>query len=256
MDHSPPRLGCVKYINARPLIQGWTGPVIFDRPSTLCAQLAGGQLDLALVSSFEFLRNPIYRIVDDISIACDGPVYSVVLAFRGAISQIEEIEIDPDSQTSVNLLQCLISEGKIGGRLVARSTSQSGNSVARLLIGDPAIRFRQERADEFQYLDLGQEWKNLTGLPFVFALWLIRPEIADPKPIAEALRLLRDENFERIDDLIAGEREFDHEFCERYYKALLRFNFGEKEKEGLREFQRLCQKHQLLPKSDVELDVV
>src|SRR6516164_7204970 len=100
------RIACVKYLNARPLIRGWRGNVEFDHPSALCQRLARGDLDVALVSSFEFLRNPIYRIVDAISIVSDGPVYSVIVAHRGRISDIEEIALDPASQTSTNLLHC------------------------------------------------------------------------------------------------------------------------------------------------------
>jgi len=62
------RIGCVKYLNACPLIHGWEGDVDFDHPSALCDKLATAKLDVALVSSFEFLRNPIYRIVDNVSI--------------------------------------------------------------------------------------------------------------------------------------------------------------------------------------------
>ena len=98
------RVGCVKYLNTRPLIRGWPGNVEFDHPSALCQRLAKGELDVALVSSFEFLRNPIYRIVDDVSISSDGPVYSVVVAHRGEFSDIEEIELDPASETSVESL--------------------------------------------------------------------------------------------------------------------------------------------------------
>src|SRR5206468_10073657 len=79
-------------------------------PATLCKRLAKGELDVALVSSFEFLRNPIYRIVDDVSISSDGPVYSVIVAHHGDISGIKEIELDPASQTAVNLLRCLLKE--------------------------------------------------------------------------------------------------------------------------------------------------
>src|SRR5205809_3320662 len=107
------RVGCVKYLNARPLIRGWQGPVEFDHPSALCAQLARGELDVALVSSFEFLRNPIYRIVDDVSISSDGPVYSVVVAHREKISDVKEIELDPAAETSGNLLRCLLGEMKL-----------------------------------------------------------------------------------------------------------------------------------------------
>ena len=104
------RIGCVKYINARPLIHGWPGNVDFDHPSALCQRLANRELDVALVSSFEFLRNPIYRIVDDISISSDGPVYSVFLAHRGPLQDLRRVALDPASLTSVHLLQVLLRE--------------------------------------------------------------------------------------------------------------------------------------------------
>src|SRR5689334_18608973 len=119
------RVGCVKYLNARPLIRGWPGNVEFDHPSALCQRLANGQLDVALVSSFEFLRNRIYRIVDDVSISSDGPVYSVVVAHLGAFSDIGEIELDPASETAVNLLRCLLAELNLKPRLIRNIDSQS-----------------------------------------------------------------------------------------------------------------------------------
>src|SRR6188472_4610601 len=137
------RIGCVKYLNARPLIHGWESDVDFDHPSALCNKLAAGQLDVALVSSFEFLRNPIYRIVDDVSISSDGPIYSVVVAHRGELSDIDEIELDPASTTAVNLLRCLLAELGLTPRLVGSSSETAEQSRARLIIGDQAIRFRQ-----------------------------------------------------------------------------------------------------------------
>ena len=142
------RVGCVKYLNARPLIRGWPGKVEFDHPSALCQRLAKGQLEVALVSSFEFLRNPIYRIVDDVSISSDGPVYSVVIAHRGEFSNIEEIELDPASETAVNLLRCLLAVLGLSPRLTGAVPGNAGLSLARLIIGDQAIRFRQEHAGE------------------------------------------------------------------------------------------------------------
>ena len=265
----------------------------FDHPSALCNKLAAGKLDVALVSSFEFLRNPIYRIVDDVSISSDGPVYSVVVAHRGEILEIEEIELDPASETSANLLRCLVAELGLNPRLrsigcqpvVAGSPSEDGFAVtnlptthnARLLIGDQAIRFRQEYANEFSFWDLGEQWQKLVGLPFVYALWLVRPEVADPKQIADRLRNLRAENLAHLDDLIAealagaglsrhslkakmddsGQRKgIDGEFLSGYYREHLRFSFGEKEKEGLRILANLCIKHGVLSKRDLAFRVV
>ena len=272
------RIGCVKYLNARPLIRGWPREVDFDHPSALCKRLAKGELDVALVSSFEFLRNPIYRIVDDVSISSDGPVYSVVVAHRRDISQIQEIELDPASQTAVNLLRCLLAERGLKPRLMQSAVPDAAENIsaghtgsprrirpvadnmrvfrARLLIGDQAIHFRESHAGEFRFWDLGEQWKKLIGLPFVYALWLIRPEVADARTIASRLRTLRDENLADLDRLIAAETEFDHQFCARYYREHLRFSFGQKEKEGLRTFANLCAKHGLLEESDLRFDFV
>lgn len=303
------RIGCVKYLNALPLIRGWPGEIDFDYPSVLCQRLANGQLDIGLVSSFEFLRNPIYRIVDGVSISSDGPVYSVVLAHRGEISKIEEIELDPASETSVNLLRCLLAERRLTPRLIRNIDFESvrpaglqpADSSAmqseewttaenisagradspgrvrpvadkmpmfrgRLLIGDQTVQFRQKHASEFHFWDLGEEWKRLTGLPFVYALWLIRPEVADAKSIAERLRALRDKNLANLDHLISevvaggGDpgppMELHREFLSRYYRKHLRFNFGEKEKQGLQRFADLCAKHGVLPRRDCVFSVV
>ena len=130
------------------------------------------------------------------------------------------------------------------------------HTKARLLIGDQAIRFRQEHGSDFHFWDLGEQWRKLVDLPFVYALWLVRPEVVDPKSVANRLRALRDKNLSNLDRLIAAEREFDSQFCSRYYREHLRFSFGEKEKKGLRTFADLCAKHHLLEKCDLALDLV
>jgi chorismate dehydratase len=248
------RIGCVKYLNARPLIHGWEDDVVLDHPSALCAQLARGELDVALVSSFEFLRNPIYRIIDGVSISSNGPVYSVIVGHGGEFDDVNEIELDPAAETSGNLLRCLLAELGLNPRIT--STSSGSQESARLLIGDQAIRFRQQHGNDFQYWDLGEQWKKLRGFPFVYALWLARPEVKNPKAIADRLRAVRDQNLRNTDRVIVGQTEFDSEFCRRYYRQHLRFSFGEEEKKGLRAFAELCQKHELLPKRDFVLDLV
>src|SRR4029077_15925974 len=130
---------------------------------------------------------------------------------------------------------------------------------ARLLIGDQAIHFRQKHAGEFQFWDLGEQWKKLTGLPFVYALWLIRPEVTGAKSLAKRLRKLRDKNLASLDDLIeeavtgvglstvasaetdepGPRKELNREFLFRYFCKHLRFNFGKKEKQGLQCFADL-----------------
>ncbi len=239
------RLGCVKYRNARPLIHGWEGPVQFDHPTALCRQLAAGELDVALVSSFELLRNPIYTVVDGLAIASDGPVYSVILAHLAPLNILREVVVDPASETSVNLLRCLLGERGLSPRFVSEGdvTVECG----RLLIGDQAIRFREESDGRHRYFDLGEGWKEETGLPFVYALWLIRPEFEQKAQVAAALRSLGRKNLEDLEPVIAAQPEADPAFCEFYYRECLRFDFGEPEKTGLQKFGDLCAIQNLLP---------
>lgn len=252
-DRQSLRIGCVEYLNARPLIRGWDGPVDFASPSLLCERLARGDLDVALVSSFEFLRNPIYRIVDGVSITSDGPVYSVVVAHHGDAAEIRSIELDPASETSVALLRYVLAQRNLNPALVPRSTAPDG--AARLLIGDQAIRLRQSGSD-LKFWDLGAEWKRIVGLPFVYALWLVRPEVANAELIAERLRSLRDRNWSQIDQVVAEQTGFGREFCARYYTEHLRFGLGEREKSGLRSFAHGCAKLGLITQADLSLALV
>jgi chorismate dehydratase len=250
----PVRLGCVKYLNARPLIHGWNGPVQFDHPSALCRRLAAGELDVALVSSFEFLRNPIYTAVDGVAIASDGPVYSVILAHFAPLNFMREVVVDPASETSVNLLQCLLGERGLSPTFVR--DGEIATERGQLLIGDQAIRFREESDGRHRYYDLGAGWREQTALPFVYALWLIRPEFPEKERIATSLRSLGQKNLENLGVVIAAQPETDPAFGEFYYRNCLRFIFGEAEKNGFKEFGELCTRQKLLPGPPPELKVI
>jgi predicted solute-binding protein len=244
------RIGCVQYLNARPLIHGWPGEVRFDHPAALCRMLADGELDVAFVSSFEYLREPSYAIVDGVCVAADGPVYSVFVTHCQPLEDANTIAADPNSRTSVNLLRCLLAERQIAADLV------SGAADAELLIGDQAIRFRQQNEDDYEFWDLAQQWKLATGLPFVFALWLIRPDTPNAREVADQLRALCRRNVAAFDDIIALHPEFAPDFCDRYFRQHLRFTFGDAEKQALLHFRALCEKHGLLPPNATPLRLI
>ncbi len=246
-----PRLGCVKYLNARPLIHGWSGPADYDHPSALCRRLAAGELDVALVSSFEFLRNPIYAVIDGVAIASAGPVYSVFVAHLGPLHAMEEIVVDPASATSVNLMHCLLGNLGLHPKLVR--TGEITSERGQLLIGDQAIRFRAESGESYRYFDLGAEWQEQFDLPFVFALWLVRPEFPGKEEVAAELRSLGERNLAQLDAIIAAQPDVDPEFCAFYYRDCLRFAFGEPEKAGFKKFGEECLQRKLLPAPSGEL---
>ncbi|MBA3274100.1 MAG: menaquinone biosynthesis protein [Chthoniobacterales bacterium] len=254
----PLRVGCVKYLNAQPLIFGWTSPVVFAHPAALCQDLADGKLDVAFVSSFEFLRNPIYSVVDTVAVASAGPVHSVFLAHTAPLEEMQEIVLDPASRTSVNLLRCLLAERGLRPRLVPKSgaTGEAGGERAELMIGDQALAFRAAHAYDQRFWDLATAWQELTALPFVFALWLIRPEVANAGEIAASLRRLRDTNLQRLDRVIAAQTGFTPEFCAFYFRDCLRFSFADAERAGLLRFRDLCKKHGILPPQETPLRLV
>ena len=90
-------------------------------------------------------------------------------------------------------------------------------------------------------------WKNLTGKPFVYALWLLRPDYAGKAKMAAALRSLGEKNLRQLERLIAAQPEERRAFCEFYFRECLRFSFAEEEKKGFQIFAELCTKHKLLP---------
>jgi chorismate dehydratase len=228
------RVGCVKYLNSRPLIHAADFPVTYEHPSLLAADLAGGKLDVALVPVAEVLRNPTWRAADGVAIASRGEVYSVVLAHQRELNTLHTISLDPASRTSAALIDVLLREFYgMSPRYVTE------NADAQLLIGSQAIDFRSEHGGAFRYLDLGAEWLRCTGLPFVYAVWALRENV--PAEAAGELRELRRLGSAAMEEIIASES--DPDFARRYFEQNVTFDLGEAEKRGLAKFAELLRKH-------------
>lgn len=246
------RIGCVGYLNARPLIHAYEGEVMFDHPSRLAAALANGELDLALVPTFELFAKAGYKAVDGVSISSAGPVFSVFLAYRGRLGELTEIATDPSSLTSSMLLRCILPEHHgLNPRWVSGEAGE-----ARLLIGNQAIAFRQQHGRDFQFLDLGEEWTARTGLPFVFALWVMRPGLEQSAPVARAMRRLKEEGMARLDEIVAAQSDFEPDFCRKYLGGHIRYELGDPEKRGVDLFRNLLVRHGLLKPGGSRLEFV
>ena len=96
-------------------------------------------------------------------------------------------------------------------------------------------------------LDFGEEWTRRTGLPFVFAVWLIRPEVKEPERVADAFREIARRGQLQMEEIIARQREHPAEFVRRYLTEFIRFGLGVGEKRGIEQFRTLLCKHALLP---------
>ena len=249
------RVGCVQYLNARPLIYGYDGPVVFDHPSGLARALAAGALDVALVPTFEALRHPRYLLADGVAIASDGPVFSVFLAHACPLAEVRTIALDPASLTSVHLLQVLLAENQGPRPQLLGLAAFPGSADAVLLIGNQAIDFRERDGGAHHILDLGEAWKRRTGLPFVYAPWLLRADLPHAAAVADELRALQRHGTARIAEIVRADPH-NAALSERYLTEHIRFDLGVREKAGIEKFRELLVRHGFIPASNQPLRYV
>ncbi len=250
------RLGCVRYLNAAPLIHSYDGPAVFADPATLARDIAGGKLDAALVPIFEALGKRRYLLVDGVGITSDGPVFSVFLAHRGPLRDVRRIAIDPASLTSVHLLQVLLAEfHQLRPEFVVADTMVEP-ADAVLLIGNQAIEFRRTHRESHQFFDLGEEWRRETQLPFVYAAWVLLPDLPNATSIAKEFRSLKQQGVGQLAEIVEKGVIGDREFRERYLTEHIRFDLGDREKAGIEKFRELLAKHELAPPPSAPLDYV
>jgi chorismate dehydratase len=260
------RIGAVNYLNSKPLVCGLEAlapgvRVTYDLPSRLADSLAAGRLDVALVPSVEFFREPGYRIVSDACVACRGPVLSVKLFFRVPPNEVRRVALDEGSRTSAALTQILLSE-LCGVRprwetLAIGAGLASSEADAVLLIGDRAIAdeergARSEERDTASFCDvwdLGERWCHWTGLPFVFAMWIARADV-DVSEVQTVLSAARDEGVRRVEEIALQEASalgISSGLAREYLRDTLHFTLGHEECAGLRRFYELCVAHDLAP---------
>jgi len=177
------RYASVPYLNAKPLLEGLeseVGPVALAVPAELTRRLARGEVDVALAPVVAAFETPGLTIVEAGAIATKGAVGSVLLFSRVPPQEARIVALDESSRTSAALTRVLFRfRWNASPRFVSRPPDPDLTHLsadAALLIGDPAMVARWAGPPP---IDLGHEWCEWTGLPFVFAVWLARtPEIA------------------------------------------------------------------------------
>jgi len=241
------KIGAVSYLNAKPLI--YTLPRIdteiqlsIDIPSRLADQLKSEELDVALIPSIEYFRNPGYRIIPDISISSHGEVKSVKLFSRKPIEKIRRVALDTSSRTSKALLKILLKEQyELTPEYIPyipRKSMKCKNSVfadATLLIGDAAM---QQLTEGLYTLDLGACWLNFTRMPFVYACWVVRQNV-ELRNIPQRLLQAKREGLKHISEIAQQEAPklgLPEEVCSDYLTHNIQYELGKAELEGLRLF--------------------
>jgi chorismate dehydratase len=240
---SPFRVGSVPYLNGAPLTRGLEEQIQFHPPSQLAEMLRKDELDAALVSVTEVLFHDRYDVLDGIAVASLGEVKSVFLAHRGPIEEAQTVYCDPASLTSRHLLEILLAERGLRPTFKPLPEITPGEwPDAFLLIGDRALDFHL-LPHEHQTWDLGAAWHELTGLPFVYAVWALT-RTRDTTRLRRHLREARRFGLDTLDQIIETQRP-DYPLALRrdYLDWHIHYHLGTDEKRGLIRFTELLRRH-------------
>ena len=251
------RVGIVNFLNSKPLAWGFLKGHHADlfapsyHPPAMVARMLGqGNLDVGLIPSIEVQRIPQLRVLPDLCVGARHEVRSVLLISRCPPQEIRKVALDQNSRTSVALLRILLRErwGVVDAEYLHERPDAErmlAEADAALLIGDPALK-----VDRAKYLvhDLAGEWHALTGLPFVFAVWAVRPEVDLPDLPFYFKSSLR-YGLSSLDTLVresAAELGLESSEVREYLAENLAFFMRQEEVAGLEEFYRRAHAHGLI----------
>jgi len=250
-----PRIGCVPYLNARPLLDGLEGLTPSVRklvPAKLHDAYQAGELDAALLSSIDVIGMESPEVVDGVSISSRGDVHSVVMAYPGELRSVAKVALDPSSHTSNALLRIVLEEFHGLHPEYVLYSDEYPKKYAQLMIGDPAILFRKEAlGSDVRFLDLGGEWFRRTSLPFVFALWSLKRDFTKKKELSEGLRNAKYRGLVHRPAIAALDP--DPEFALHYLTELIHYDLAEEEKRGLMLFRESLGKMKLGPDKEIKI---
>lgn len=254
-----PRVGHIQFLNCVPLYWGLarTGALLDveltkDTPEKLSTQLIQGGLDIGPVTLVEYLRHADELVaLPDIAVGCDGPVMSCVIVSQLPLDRLDgqRVALGSTSRTSVRLAELLLTE-RYGVapdyyRCPPDLSLMMQEAQAAVLIGDAALRASLHDAPRLglEVHDLGQMWKDWTGLPFVFAVWAVRRDYLAAHPDAVhavhraflASRDLSLDEVAKVAEQAARWEAFDEALLQRYFTTL-DFSLGAAQLNGITEF--------------------
>ena len=255
-----PRVGHIQFLNCLPIYWGLmrSGALLDvdlrkDTPERLGIALVAGDLDIGPISHVEYLRHADeLLLLPDLAVGSDGPVLSVNMVSTRPLAELDggKVALGSTSRTGVLLAQMLLAE-----RYRVRPeyftcppdlTQMLLEADAGVLIGDVALRAMYDAPRRgLTVTDLGQAWREWTGLPMVFAVWAVRRDFAASHPglvkeVHEAFLRSRDLCLSELDEAATAAARwepFDAATLASYFRVL-DFSLGERQVTGLREFAR------------------
>lgn len=233
-------MGAVSYLNTKPLLYGIERSdlrkemdLTIDYPSRIAAMLLNDEIDMGLVPVAIIPKMREFYINGDFCIGSNGAVASVCLFSEVPVNKIERVLLDYQSRTSVQLARVLLKKyWKINPELVEAESGtayqkQISGAIAGVVIGDRALE--QRKISPYIY-DLGEAWKNMTGLPFVFAAWISNKPI-DPDFIRRFDKANR-EGLAQIEKVV-DENPYEPFDLLAYFTKYLDYRLDDSKREGL-----------------------
>ncbi|WP_312886737.1 menaquinone biosynthesis protein [Actinocrinis puniceicyclus] len=254
-----PRVGHIQFLNCVPIYWGLVRSgalldldLIKDTPERLSEQLVDGRLDIGPISLVEYLRHADDLVVlPDVAVGSDGPVMSCNLVSQLPLPDLdgERVALGSTSRTTVQLARLVLREcynvEPAYYTCPPDLAQMMQEAAAGVLIGDAALRASLHEAPRLglRVLDLGEAWKDWTGLPMVFAVWAVRRDFLARQPaltreVHRAFLRSRDLAMAEVDKVAAQATRweaFDAATLERYFTTL-DFSLGPRQLAGVREF--------------------
>ncbi|SNT57033.1 chorismate dehydratase [Asanoa hainanensis] len=260
MEIRRPRVGHIQFLNCLPIYWGLmrSGALLDvdlhkDTPDKLNTALVAGDLDIGPISLVEYLRHADELVLlPDIAVGSDGPVLSVNMVSTKPLDELDgaRVALGSTSRTGVLLAQMLLTQRHSVTpeyfRCPPELTQMLLEADAAVLIGDAALRALYEAPGRgLTVTDLGQAWREWTGLPMVFAVWAARKDFAERNPgqvkeVHEAFLRSRELCLAELDEVAAAAARwepFDAATLAEYFRVL-DFSLGERQIAGLKEFAR------------------
>jgi chorismate dehydratase len=249
------RLSCVSFLNALPFVEGFrllppelSVEVLLDPPYVCAERLSRGEVHGALVPSFEFFRMPSAVRAGGLGISSANEVRSVILVASKPLKELRRVAVDLNSRTSVALLKLLLSTHGSKPEMIPMMpdpVEMLRRCDGALLIGDAALR-ATTRGDKV--LDLAAAWFDMTGLPFVFAVWAAR-DAESAARIAPRIETSLSLGLGRLSESAAracSRIGLSAPEIEDYINRNIHYRIGRRELLSLGRFEQMCRDEGLL----------
>ena len=280
------RISIVQYLNTAPLVWGFTnGPLqgkyelSFTVPSQCAEDLRLGRADVAIIPAIEYQRIPGLAILPDMAIASKNQVRSLLVVSKKPIEQVKAFALDSSSRSTQVLTRILCAEKWRNAPQFAEALPDLPEMLhtndAALLIGDPALRISlgSEKdswpgapgqtvcqaatlgitgSELLHVYDVVAEWRALTGLPAVLAVWAVRRELATAELTADFLAS-RDFGLAHLNEIsyeAAQDLELPQRMLQSYLRDNIDFSLDPENRRGLDLYFARAAKLGLIPQAD------